>query len=85
MFLPSTLHTNFDILGTVENHIDRSKETEKECEKYIAQLGGKFMAQYSVVNTLKYLKIEGFMLEQNIISIIVRKVAFTTRCNDVYD
>lgn len=52
---------------------------------YIAQQGGKFMAQYSAVNTIKYLKIDGFMLERNIINIIAEKVSFTTRCNDVYD
>jgi hypothetical protein len=36
VFLPSTLHTNFDVLGTEKNHIDGGKEAEKECGKCIS-------------------------------------------------
>lgn len=41
-----------------KNHIDRGKEGISAEEEKFAQREGKFMAQYSAVNTIKHLKID---------------------------
>lgn len=47
-----------DTLGSMwKNHIDM-KMKKKNCAKKAQQEGWKFMAQYSAVNTIKYLKID---------------------------